>query len=400
VRLIRLLAGVGLGVAFVRPTELVGQSAPPVGAERLSVSKGRLELAPGREAWLVVSTYIQTSATSMWPAKPMVTLETSNPSVATVDADSVIFAHVVARSRGDAVITVRSTRDPKNVVTIPVTVRSVPPTDDAGVKYAATAQLIPTSGAATGAPLGPSELAVNVTLSNPTSSKKEVSLAGCQAWIRVYDNPSYAGKPLIDIPRGVECSVDPKPLILAPGQSQTFPAEGFRLTLSGQALAPGRYYVAAAVDRLNDLLNVPAGPVVIPSPNEGMTFSASTTVSDGLLRPMVSFTNTNSQPVRAEFGSCAVSLMAFLTEDRLGAPVWNSEQRRAANGFGYACLTYLVTAEIEPTATISPKEFNPTFSIAEMLGDSLPAGHYYFKVRAKLNWRSVELPAGEADVKK
>jgi hypothetical protein len=399
-RLSRVLVGASLCAACSEATGLGGQAAEPKGTERLSVSTGALTLAPGRDAWLTVSTYIQTSSTSMSPVTPAVTFESSNPSVASVVSDSVIYAHVVAKSPGSAVITTRSTRDPKNVVTTAITVAKALASNDAGLTYSATAALTPTSPSPASTPLGPSELDVTVTVSNPTSGVREVLLAGCPAWIRIYGNANYTGAPLVDIPRGVQCGAAPAPVILAPGKSESFHAEGFRLTLSGQSLPPGPYYVAAVVDRVNDLLNVSAGQVNIVSPNAGLTFAASTTVSDGQLRPTVSFTNTNSEPVRLEFGACAVSLLAFRNADRTGTPAWDSDQRRTPSGFGYACASYLVMTTINPGQTASPKEYNPTFPVAEMLGDSLPAGHYYFKVRAGLNWRTVEVNAGDADVKK
>jgi hypothetical protein len=35
----------------------------------------------------------------------------------------------------------------------------------------------------------------------------------------------------------------------------------------------------------------------------------------------------------------------------------------------------------------------------EMLGDSLPAGHYYFSAAVRMNWRTTIVPAGDVDVK-
>ena len=143
-----------------------------------------------------------------------------------------------------------------------------------------------------------------------------------------------------------------------------------------------------------------AGPIVLVDPNAGLVFSATTSSSDGQIRPQVSFTNTNTQPVRLEYGACAVTLLAYRTAARSGAPAWNSSRWQGPNGFGHVCLLYLAISLLDPRATGSPREFSPTFSAAEMLGDSLPAGHYYFKVLASLNWRSVEVVAGDALVAK
>jgi hypothetical protein len=136
------------------------------------------------------------------------------------------------------------------------------------------------------------------------------------------------------------------------------------------------------------------------SPIDSVTFAATTTVSGGQIRPSVSFTNTSAKPVPVEFGGCVVSLLVFRTADRSGTPAWDSNRRRGPNGLTNVCLTYLVMTTLAPGQTGSPKEYNPTFAVADMLGDSLPEAHYYFKVRASLSSRAVELVAGDADVKR
>ena len=130
----------------------------------------------------------------------------------------------------------------------------------------------------------------------------------------------------------------------------------------------------------------------------GLSFSATTSVSDGQLRPSVSFTNTNAKAVRLEYGACAITLLAYRDASRTGSPAWDSSRRKAQDGIGYACPAYLATGRIEPGQTASPLEFSPTFRVAEMLGDSLPAARYYFKARIGLNWRNIEIPAGDAVV--
>jgi hypothetical protein len=370
------------------------------GPERLSIDPGLFVLAPGRDSWLMASTFIVTSPTSMSPVIPKVTFESSNPRVAIVTVDSGYQGRVVAKAAGTATITVRSLRDPKNVATARVTVQPAPVGNDAGLAFSATARLVPSDLSSSSSPLGPAALQVVVTMSNPTTQPRDIWLSGCPAWIRLYKSADYSGSPLVNIPRGVYCSVDPVHHALAPAASEQFDAEGFRLTLQGQSLPVGTYYAVAALDRLRDLHEVRAGPIVLVDPNAGLIFSATTSSSDGQIRPQVSFTNTNTQPVRLEYGACAITLLAYRSATRSGVPAWNSSRWQGPNGFGHPCLLYLATGVLDPGQTASLREFSPTFSAAEMLGDSLAAGRYYFKVLAGLNWRSVEVVAGEALVAK
>src|SRR5690242_14684520 len=249
----------------------------PAGAERMNVSTSSLELAPGRETWIFVQTFVQTSPTSMAPVPPDVSFESSTPEVARVTHDSAGRARVVATGLGSSVVTVRSRRDPKNVQTVSVSVKAAPRGDDAGLVMSAAAKFVPTpSRNASDEPLGPMELDVKVTISNPTSATKDIWLSGCAAWIRIYATPVDTGRPLADIPRGVQCMARSQHVVLAPGESRTFQAGGFRATISGDTLPNARVYVFAVVDRLRDLLDVPAGPVDVVSLNSGLVLTGST----------------------------------------------------------------------------------------------------------------------------
>lgn len=360
------------------------------GEERLSVDPGRLQLAPGRDAWITVSTFEVINANRMEPVTPDVTFSSSNPDVATVAANGQ-NGFVVARRVGDARITVRSRRSPENVAHIDVLVRAAPSGNETGLTYSANVAVVPNNGAPAGS-LGPAEMQGEIVVTNPTAQTRSIYLAGCH-WLFLYRDASYSGPPLNPIPPGVQCNVPPKLVEIAPGGAQSFPID-FRLTLQGDSLPTGRLYVQGALDRVRDLLLVRAGPVDLVSPIAGLSFSATTTAADGRLRPSVSFKNTNDKPVHLEYGACSVDLLAFRTPQRTGTPAWNS------GALGYACLAYLRTGTIAPGETQSPGEYNPTFPIATMLGDSLPSGRYYFKAAVRLNWRSVSVDAGDAEVKK
>jgi len=230
----------------------------------------------------------------------------------------------------------------------------------------------------------------------------DIYLAGCAAWIRIYTGSDYSRMPIRDVPHDVQCTADTVHHTIAPGHADTVEASGYRLDISGDTLATGRYYIAAALDRLRDLYDVPAGPVDIVSPNFGLVFTAATTVVNGTLNVHATVTNTNTQPVRLEYGACSINLLAYRTADRSGKPAWNSALRKPYPpvDYVYVCPSYLAVGKVDPAATLSPSEFNIRFPVTEMLGDSLAAGHYYFTAVIGMNWRANVVIAGEADVPK
>ena len=380
-----------------------GDVVEPEGPELLSLSRTALTLAPGRETWLHAYTFIQTSPTSLATVAPRVTFESSNTNVASVSTDSVGVGRIVARAEGAATITVRSQREGSATRSTTITVAKAPLGNEAGLVFTAKAAIVPTrSSTGTVIPLGPADLDVTVTISNPTSTPKDIWLSGCGAWIRLYKTPDLTGAPVVDIPRNVQCASEDRHLTLAPGAAETVGAEGYRLDISPDTLPAGRYYVAAALDRIRDLVNVAAGPIDIVSPNAGLTFAAATTVSNANLNVSAKVTNTNAAPVRLEYGACAVTLLAYRSADRAGKPAWNSDLRRPYGDpdARYGCPQYLAVGVLDPGATQSPRELNPSFPVLEMLGDSLPNARYYFKAVIRMNWRSAEVPAGDADVRR
>jgi hypothetical protein len=125
-----------------------------------------------------------------------------------------------------------------------------------------------------------------------------------------------------------------------------------------------------------------------------------TTVVNDSLNAHAALTNANAQPVRLEYGACAITLVAYRTPDRSGKPAWNSALRKPypPAACDYACPAYLAVGKVEPATTFSPGEFNPRIPVNEMLGDSLPAGRYYFRAIIEMNRRTNVVIAGEADV--
>jgi hypothetical protein len=369
----------------------------------MSVSLSSLEIAPGRDAWIFVSTFLLQSATAMAPVPPDVSFESSAPDVARVNWDSSGVAHLIAMKVGSAVITVRSHRDPANVKSFPVTVVQALRGNEEGLVMSASARLVATPSPPQQRDLpGPMDLDVRVTIANPTNGTKDIWLSRCPAWIRIYSTSVDTGRPLADVPRGVRCDGLPQQLILAPSESKSFRAEGYRLT-SADTLPNTQVFVFAAVDRIRDLVNVPAGRLNILSPNAGLALGALTSVTGpdaDTLRARVTITDTTSSPVRLEYGACSLSLLAYRSPARTGAPVWNSMARRSLGGLRYGCPAYLAVGVVQPGQTSSPREFNVTYPVREILGDSLSNGRYYFIALVRLNWRQTAIGAGDAELRR
>jgi hypothetical protein len=356
-------------------------------------------LAPGREDWLLVTTYVKDSPTSMVPVRSRLTVASSDARVADATIDSTGWVRVTARSAGTATLTIRSLRTGGTSATFDVSVRTAPVGDDAGLRYAADNRVQP-SGTLhqPSILLGPSDLQVRVIVSNPTGGTRDLWLSGCSASIRLFRTAALAGSPVVEGRRGRECQMPDRHLVLAPGAADTLQAEGYWVGDFRTDLPEGRYHVAAVVDRVRDELIVPGGTVDVVSPNAGLVFASATSVSGSKLIVRSSIANTNASPVRLEFGACAVRLFAYRAASRTGKPVWDSNYRRpygTPTSF-YGCPEYLATAIIAPAQTFAPREINPEFPVMEMLGDSLAAGRYYFSAAITMNWRETVMPAGEA----
>jgi hypothetical protein len=399
---IGLAAAAASGACSDAGTEPAG-GTDLLGPELMSVSQRTFALAPGREGWLYVSSFIQVSSSSLKTVEPQVTFATSDAAVATVTPDSAGRARIVARAVGIATITVKSRRPGTPPQTATVTVAQAPVGNEAGLVYSASAAMRPTRSLdGSNTPLGPTELAVSVVISNPTATTRDIWLRGCAAWARVSATPILSGTPAADVPSGLQCMAGDRHLVLVPSAADTFPTTALQLSAPGDTLPNGRYFVTAALDRIRDLVNVAAGPVDIVSPNAGLTFAAATRVSGTNVEVKASLTNTNAAPVRLEYGTCAVSLLAYRTADLAGKPVWNSDYRRPY-GFPdtfYGCFGILLGGVIKPGETLSPPALSPSFPVLELLGDSLSDGRYYFKALVRMNWRTTVLPAGDADVRR
>jgi len=101
---------------------------------------------------------------------------------------------------------------------------------------------------------------------------------------------------------------------------------------------------------------------------------------------------TIDEPVEIRFpDGCVVLLRAYRSEDRSGQPAWDPMRG------SLFCTMILVEFTLSPGES---REFQATASAPEILGDSLPAGRYFFTALLRPNGGTVEVPAGQADLQR
>jgi hypothetical protein len=99
------------------------------------------------------------------------------------------------------------------------------------------------------------------------------------------------------------------------------------------------------------------------------------------------------------FGACNVSLDAYGTPARSGTPVWRSSRSQPWEGtYGRACILPLYSVRLAPGAELSLGSYSTR--VIEILGDSLPDGHYYFTATIGVGGdaRGLSLPAGDFEL--
>ncbi|HEX7118039.1 MAG TPA: BsuPI-related putative proteinase inhibitor [Longimicrobiales bacterium] len=125
----------------------------------------------------------------------------------------------------------------------------------------------------------------------------------------------------------------------------------------------------------------------------GITYRADTRVMESFpvrLGPTVSVRNDSGTPRTIRFpDGCVVLLRVYTEPERTGQPAW--DQARTVG-----CFQAIQEVDLAPgdTATLA----GGTIGAAEILGDSLPAGRYYFTVVLRPDGQVLELAAGAADL--
>lgn len=124
----------------------------------------------------------------------------------------------------------------------------------------------------------------------------------------------------------------------------------------------------------------------------GVTYSAVTRIAE--TAPVTVYAtarakNTSSGRQEVTFpDGCVVLLRAYRDAARTGAPAWDQQR-------GVACTMQLVTMSLAPGET---REFLARATADQILGDSLPAGRYYFTALLRPDGQAVEVPAGDGEL--
>lgn len=186
--------------------------------------------------------------------------------------------------------------------------------------------------------------------------------------------------------------------------------------LLGDSLPAGRYALRATV-RLADgrALDYPAvGAYLTADPTPpvrdfgALRLTAESRVEGGgprVLRTAAWVRNPTTRSLRFEYGACALRQRLYRSAARTGTAAWRSELRRPAGSpGGYACPAVLLGSTLPPGDSL---RFGLAVPLAEVLGDSLPAGRYFVAAELELlddsqrppNWeRRFTLAAGEAEL--
>lgn len=127
----------------------------------------------------------------------------------------------------------------------------------------------------------------------------------------------------------------------------------------------------------------------------GVAYRAETAVLESFpvqLRPAVTIRNDGDAERTVRFpDGCIALLRVYRDASRTGNPAW--DQARTVG-----CFQAVQEFTVAPgDSTIIGRG---TIGAAEILGDSLPAGRYYFTVVLRPDWQTLELDAGEADLAK
>lgn len=132
-----------------------------------------------------------------------------------------------------------------------------------------------------------------------------------------------------------------------------------------------------------------AGTAPDPTSDYLQMAAATTMTSAGQVQTDVTVSTRIPGGVPIEWGGCAVLMKVYRTPERI-TPVWD------ASAGMLACPAFLARSRVTPG---TPARFIAGATPAEILGDSLPPGHYYFSALVSLNsTQFVVTDAGELDL--
>ena len=237
---------------------------------------------------------------------------------------------------------------------------------------------------------------------------RQLCLLGARVWPQTR---GIAGPPVwSSMGRGERCATPAEPALAAGGPAHSAPAAA----LLGDSLAEGWYLPVVRVRADGRVADLPGRPVWVTAVRDTappvadltlLRYRASTEVSGSTpptLRTTVHLSVAGARNVKAEQGGCAVSLRAYRTPRRTGAPVWDS--RRRDHVCGLTLIEYVIGRGMPRDRLLYE------VPVPEMMGDSLPDGRYYFTARVR--WpaapplegqpatreSAVDIPAGDAEL--
>lgn len=132
----------------------------------------------------------------------------------------------------------------------------------------------------------------------------------------------------------------------------------------------------------------PTAPGSVPDYLQLAAVTSSPTL--GYIQTTVTMTARTVLALDIEYGACSVGIRVFPTVDRT-EPVWDSDHQSP-----FVCPAVLILGRLEPG---KPHAFVFSAAVAEVLGDSLPPGRYYFSATVGTNLGSYDVrDAGELEL--
>lgn len=231
---------------------------------------------------------------------------------------------------------------------------------------------------------GNSALRVVVTLRNPTDRAVTLDTTGCRLGLRLFDQLERAGNPVAK--PETECGL---------GRELTVAPQGERVIdqLFGVGELPDeRYYLDVRLKLSAGTLELAAGSAdidyTLPFSYEAVTNVASRNGQPDL-QSAITLTNQSDEAITITFGACILNVQLYLTEARIGNPVYDYLARP-----DFGCPAYLAGATVEPGAELLADEFKNFIPIAELTAAIGVEGTYHLRLRLDLNEREMIFDPG------